>query len=121
MLHLSISDIFNMSDFVPLLFAVGSWFYIIIWKPCFSFQVGASGVSKGEASVIKAIQGCCYLGNRDAIAGVDVILILACEAAHVTDVAAMRRHYGFTLGTMSDRDGWSLSSPFHIGLFSPQR
>lgn len=54
-----------------------------------------------------------------AIAGVDFIFILACEAARVTDATAMKKHFKFAQSTKSDKDGRSLSSSFQTGLFIP--
>lgn len=118
---LRILDIFNIPDFVPLLFAVDSWFHDFITKSCFSDQGEVGGVSKGEASAINAIaRVAAALKIMGAVTGVDVVLTLACEGASVTDAAPVRRHFVFTGSTESDKDGWSPSFSFQRGIFSPR-
>lgn len=99
-------------NFVPLLFTIGSWFHILVEEPCFGDQGEASGVLKGEASVIKAIaKTIIALGIEGAVASVDAVLILSCEVARVTDAATVRRHFWFPGGTESSKDDWSLCAP----------
>lgn len=86
-----------MCDFVHFLFVVGPWFHVFIEKLYyFSPQEGAGGVLKGETSIFKDFTKVVVaLSVVGVVTGGDVILTFACEAARITNTAAVRRHIGF--------------------------
>lgn len=108
-----------MLNFVPFLLAVSLWSHFFFRESCFCRQGGAGRVLKGEAHVIKVIAKVVVaLRVLDVVAIINAASILACEVAHVTDAADVRRHFEFARGTKSGKDGWSLSSSFQTRLFN---